>query len=475
MRKLTYILFLLLFSTSYSQRNFDPKEITYQGDNIIIPESKLEEFLKNYTPKKNITLTKQTADYIKDGYITSALTQEPLEGIEARLVTYNPFPTDTLGPTSTNSQGYYTFTITGIIDDQKSLTSGEIRYIIANNLSIQFNLEKLTQVEIKLYDMLGQQIQAIVLNEISSENISVNLDFLPNGIYFIQILIDRQLYSNKILKTDNSFALGKTKEQVSVSGKVKKTVGELLIGREFQDPNNQYHNYKHGEVEPYAEEKNQDFTLIPRIYLEYPITDPEYTTIDTIKTLRDLWWYSRRVGGEWDNKGNAPMLWPIKLFLDSSNAPQGWISEIRNVIEYYQDSLDIHPDSLIKENPVYTEPAFSNGFSAVDIIYTDSTVLGDQLTALGMIYSSSNNTFIGGHIYINTPKINNKEDAGMIIARGIQQYTTQTIDRIKDPRYLGNTSYNNLGTTRRPNNDEKKWIKTSRYSSNPFYMNGIRP
>jgi len=63
----------------------------------------------------------------------------------------------------------------------------------------------------------------------------------------------------------------------------------------------------------------------------------------------------------------------------------------------------------------------------------------------------------------------------MIIARAIQQYTTQTIDRIKDPHYLGNTSYNNLGNTRRPNNDEKKLIKIGRFSSKPTYISGIYP
>lgn len=471
---------LALLNITIAQDNYKKPstEITQEGDNIIIPENKFNEFMKNYKQEKKNTLTKPTADYIKDGYITSALTTEPLEGIEAKLITYNPFPTDTLGPALTNSQGYYTFTITGIEDIVKIENIGEIKYQIINTPTIELNLNKLSKVQIKIYDMLGKEIKTLLNEETKQKTINTDINNLASGVYIIQTTIDGKPYANKILKTDNKYNYGKNRQEVTqktTKNNLEKITDELLIGREFKDPNNQYHNYKHGEVEPYAEEKKQDFTLIPRITLENPITDPEYTVIPNINTIRDLKWYARRVQGEWDNKGDAPMLWPIKLYIDSSNAPTGWIPEIRNVIQYYQDSLNIHPDSLIKENPTYTEPNFNNGYSAVDIIYTDSTVLGEQLTALGMIYSSRNNTFIGGHIYINTPKINNKEDAGMIIARGIQQYTTQTIDRIKDQRYLGNTSYNNLGTTKRPNNDEKKWIKTSRNSKKPYYINRIYP
>lgn len=60
MRKIAYFLFLLLFGTSYSQQNFHPKEITHQGDNIIILSEKYNEFIKNYKPKQNQTLQKTT-------------------------------------------------------------------------------------------------------------------------------------------------------------------------------------------------------------------------------------------------------------------------------------------------------------------------------------------------------------------------------------------------------------------------------
>lgn len=469
MKNLTYILFLLLFSTSYSQQNFHPKEITFQGDNIIIPESKLEEFLKNYTSKKNITLTKQTGEITLDGYVNDALTTEPIENVATTLYLYDwPTPIDTLGPILTDFQGYWSFTVTDVEDQQTINNQTKLQYhgnkILTNNIN---------EKTLKIYDVIGQEVKNIKTN---NHEIDINLEGIASGLYITILELEKKTYANLIMNSSGKVAGHKKIEEhiIVENKKLNKTKTQLVGLIDYTPPNNQHHRYG-GVVgiDGYIlGDTRTDISLFPRINLENPIVDPEYTVIPTIETLRDLWWYAVRFQGQ--PFVTVKMLFPIKLFIDSSNAPTGWIPEIRDVIQFYQDSLEIHPDSLIKENPVYTEPSYYNGYSAINIIYTDSTEIGQQYTTFDIVFSSSNNTIIGGWIKINVPKITNKEDAGMILARQIEVYTTQTIDRIKDPRYLGNTSYNNLGTTRRPNNDEKKWIKTGRFSK-PFWFGGIFP
>ena len=284
------------------------------------------------------------------------------------------------------------------------------------------------------------------------------------------------MYTNKILKTSNNYNFAKTRQQITTpKNSLEKTTEELLIGREFKDPNNQYHNYAHGEVEPFTENITHDFSLLPRIQLEYPIIDPEYTVIDTIKTLRDLYWYSGRLQGEWQNARKGTTEWPIMIHIDTTNTLPGWKEEIRKVIQYYRDSLDIHPDSLIKETPIRIEWGHFNGFSTMNINYKDSTEYYLQGTYWGMvnIISGITSKKIGAEIYIDTNKVQTQQ-IQTIISRALQIYITSGIFPINHQEYLGYTHGLRIGPRNRPNNDEKKWIKIGRNMAE-IYINRIQP
>jgi len=457
--------------TNLSEYKKPLTEIVQKEDNITIPEKKYNEYIKNYKTEKNNTLNKIT-DITLDGYISSALSNAPLNGINVMFEQWDGTgPIDTL-ETMTNSQGYYSFMITGINDQKEVKNIGQIEYF---NGKARITVNNYKKIKLTTYDILGQKIEVLTDKEIQgTETIDLKL---PIGQTLTKIEIDGKKYTNIHINNGKNFFTRKEKniEQITEETIKKLEKTQYITGLIYiTDQTNQNHGYSTGTGEM-NNNTTFDMTLIPRIQLENTITDPEYTTIDTIKTLRDLKWYARRVYGDWDNKGDAPILWPIKLHIDTTNAPAGWKEEIRNVIQYYQDSLDIHPDSLIKENPTYIEPSFSNGFSAINIIYTDSTVLGQAYSSIEIWYSSSHNTIVGGKIYVNTPRITNTIDVGTTIARQIEKYTTQTIDRIKDPRYLGNSTNFELGTVTRPNNDEKKLIKIGRFSNKPIYINRIYP
>ncbi|GIU70194.1 MAG: hypothetical protein KatS3mg002_1430 [Candidatus Woesearchaeota archaeon] len=477
---------LTLINTTKAQNNTTqnntkqhkpPTEIIQEGDNIIIPEHKLNEFMKNYKPKTNNTkkIQKTTLEeYIKDGYITDALTTQPIQGIETKLVTYNPFPTDTIGPVQTNSEGYYTFTITGIKDQKETKNIGTIKYI---NGTAKITVNNYKKIKITTYDIQGKEITRTTEKEINGTE-TINLK-LPIGETITKIEIDNKTYTNIHINDGKNHYVkkGKTQEQITetTTKTIEKTTEQLLIAREFQDPNNQYHNYKDRDVEPYAENISKDFTLIPRIQLENPITDPEYPIIPNINTIRDLLWYGARVEGEWQNLQHGKTQYPIKIYIDSSNAPTGGITSARNIIQYFQDSLNIHPDSLIQETPINIEPNFNNGISAMKIIWTDSTQTYGYNSVLTYIYSSSHSTMIGAKIYIDTNKVTTTENIEKYIALNIQRYITELVNPINNQNYLQyTTAGNRIGPTKRPNNDEKKLIKIGR-NHKPYYINGLRP
>ncbi|AFH48935.1 Hypothetical protein IALB_1224 [Ignavibacterium album JCM 16511] len=459
-------------STEY---NKPTTEIIQEGDNIIIPEHKLTEFIKNNKQEKNNKITKKTLEeFIKDGYITNVLTKEPIQGIETKLVTYTPFPTDTIGPVTTNSQGYYTFTITGINEQKETKNIGTIEYI---NGTAKITVNNYKKIKITTYDIQGKEITRTTEKEINgTENINLKL---PIGETITKIEIDNKTYTNIHINDGKNHYVkkGKNKEQIIEEQYKKLNKTQTLIGLiNLQSPNNQYHRYY--AVVDYdgviTGNKRFDINLIPRIPLENPIIDPGYTTIPYINTIRDLMWYSSRIEDEWDNRLAGKTLYPIKIYIDSSNAPTGGITSARKIIQYFQDSLDIHPDSLIQETPINIEPNFNNGFSAMKIIWTDSTQTNRLNSLLTFIFSSSHETFIGGKIYIDTNKVTTEENMEKYIARLIQLYITGGVYPINNQNYLAYTTGNRIGPTKRPNNDEKKWIKIERYHK-PYYMNRVYP
>ncbi|GIU69518.1 MAG: hypothetical protein KatS3mg002_0754 [Candidatus Woesearchaeota archaeon] len=478
---------LTLINTTKAQNNTTqnntkqhkpPTEIIQEGDNIIIPEHKLEEFMKNYKPKTNNTkkIQKTTLEeYIKDGYITDALTTQPIQGIEL-IFPISDFSTfdDTLGPVQTNSEGYYTLTITGIKDQKETKNIGTIKYI---NGTAKITVNNYKKIKITTYDIQGKEITRTTEKEINGTE-TINLK-LPIGETITKIEIDNKTYTNIHINDGKNHYVkkGKTQEQITetTTKTLEKTTEQVYLGRWMEDPNNQYHKYQHPEAEPYAENISKDFTLIPRIQLENPITDPEYPIIPNINTIRDLLWYGGRVQGEWQNQQHGKTQYPIKIYIDSSNAPTGGITSARNIIQYFQDSLNIHPDSLIQETPINIEPNFNNGISAMKIIWTDSTQTYGYNSVLAYIYSSSHSTMIGGEIYIDTNKVTTTENIEKYIALNIQRYITGIVNPINNQNYLQyTTAGNRIGPTKRPNNDEKKLIKIGR-NHKPYYINRVHP
>ncbi|MGV8150215.1 MAG: hypothetical protein ACP5NV_00630 [Candidatus Woesearchaeota archaeon] len=439
-------------------------EIRQEGNNIIVPEEKLQEFLKT-TTKKNNVINKVT-DITLDGYITSALNNNPIEGIKVTAQVYDGSTlTGTYGPMLTDILGYYRIPNITDVDDQKTPTNESIIKYHGNKIITNDTEEK----TIKIYDATTkEEIKTIITTD---SEIDINLENMASGRY-LTIIKTKKWADANLLVQDGGKIIGytKTEGKKSIDKKTIEKITTLGLVMDITDTTNNYHRYFSGAGEFETNNPQRDFSLIPRTSLEQSITDPEYTTIPTINTLRDLWWYVARVEGDWDNKTTAKSLFPIALYV-GDNAPIGATSEVRDVIQYFRDSIGIHPDSLIRETPIPIEPAFENGFGAMKIIYTDSTVLGYGNSEIGFVFSAHDNALIGGHIYIDTNKVHG-EDIGKYVAMNLQRYITQGINPINNPNFLGYTTRTRIGPRNRPNNDEKNLIKTGRFSK-PFYINRV--
>lgn len=473
---------LTIINTTKAQSNTNeykktPIEITREGDNIKIP---LEQYTKYITKKTNNTkntLNKKTLGEITlDGYISDALTTEPLQNVEITLYLYDwPTPIDTL-ETTTNSQGYYSFIITEVDNQKETKNIGIIEYF---NGKTKITTNQTKKIKITKYDILGQEIEKITEKEITgTETIDLKL---PIGQTITKIEIDNKTYTNIHINDGKNHYIkkGKNIEQITEENYKKLQKTTTLAGIiDLKPPNNQHHRYNAAlGYDGYITENTQlDYTLIPRINLEFPIIDPEYTIIDTIKTIRDLIWYASRIEGDWENVHFGRTEWPILIHIDTTNAPNEWKQEIRKVITYYKDSLDIHPDSLIKETPNRIEPSWQNGFSTMNINYTDSTheyLQGGVYWNMLQILSVRSDSKIGAEIYIDTNKVQTQQ-IQTIISRALQIYITSGIFPINHQEYLAYTYGLRIGPKNRPNNDEKKWIKIGR-NTKEFYANRVQP
>jgi hypothetical protein len=443
-------------------------EIRQEGDNIIIPSEKYNEFIKNYKPK-NQTLNK-TTDITLDGYITDALNTNPIEGIKIITQVYDGATlTGTYGPVNTDFTGYYQISgITDVEDEQTANNQAIVQYkgnkIFTNN----FNEKTL-----KIYSEIGEEIKSIKTN---NPDVEINLQGIATGRYITILEMDKKAYANMII-ADAGIIIAQKKLEDKITekntNKLEK-INTLGLVMDITDTTNNYHRYFSGAGEFDTNNPRRDFTLIPKINLETTITDPEYTIIPTIETIRDLIWYTARVQGEWQNQRFSGAAWPIKLYIDSTKAPNNGVVEARNVIQYFQDSLGIHPDSLIQESQTEIPPSATNGISAAKIIWTDSTVLGTLNSQLELIFSGNAEKFIGANIYIDTNKVHG-EDIGKYIAVQLQKYSGPGgPNPINNTNYLGYTTNLRIGQRTRPNNDEKKFIKIGR-NSKPYYLNKTFP
>lgn len=92
--------------------------------------------------------------------------------------------------TYTNFLGEFNTTYTGIDEIVSIENIGEIKYQIINTPQIQLNLSKLSRVEIKIYDLLGQEIQTLLDEETSNKTVNTDINNLASGLYVLQTIID---------------------------------------------------------------------------------------------------------------------------------------------------------------------------------------------------------------------------------------------------------------------------------------------
>ncbi len=72
-------------------------------------------------------------------------------------------------------------------------------YQINNNLKFEFT-EQIKTLNFKLFNLYGCEIFNKSYSDFNEQNISIQLDLFPKGIYFYWLNIDNKIYQNKLLK-----------------------------------------------------------------------------------------------------------------------------------------------------------------------------------------------------------------------------------------------------------------------------------
>lgn len=414
-------------------------------------------FVSNTSAQNNNIL-----DITLNGYITDAQTREALEGIETTLYLFEwPIPIDTLGPINTDINGYYSFTITGIEDVLNIETVGEIRYSIINTPTIELNLKKTSQVQIKIFDLLGQELKTL-LNEVTKQKtINADIDRTASGVYILQILINGKPYNNTILKVSNSYLFGKNRQLLTNEGK-KQTLGKLvgitpLI--KINDLTNQHHAYHSAAGQEGSTTSNSSFNMaLPKVvYLpdSMQFTDPEVEY--PINTEIQLWQYSCRIINQDDYKSIGVKLMPMKIF-EPGTQPQ-WTQPIIDGINHIRSRTTVNPDSLVQITNEGRAITFENGFSQINIVYSDSIEMGQDDYQVLFFYSSSHDAFCGGELYINISTNQQPIDIYKVTHTFIQKYLTAGIYPINNPKFM---STNTRGYPYEPTDPEMHLIDITR-------------
>lgn len=172
-----------------------------------------------------------------------------LQGIEVKTKLYDetwPAVADS-SINTTDSQGNFNMTFTGIEEIIQIENIGEIKYQIINTPQIQLNLNKLSKVKIKLYDILGQEITTLLDEETTTKTVNADINNLASGTYILQTTIDEKPYNNTILKTGEKYNYGKTKQEITKETTTKKNNLEKITntysyyGFNITDPTGQYY------------------------------------------------------------------------------------------------------------------------------------------------------------------------------------------------------------------------------------------
>ena len=70
-----------------------------------------------------------------------------------------------------------------------------------NNVNIIFELEENTNVEVKMYNILGSEVSTLISNEMEEgyHSVQISLDNIEDGLYFVSIFSDGVVVETKQL------------------------------------------------------------------------------------------------------------------------------------------------------------------------------------------------------------------------------------------------------------------------------------
>ena len=70
-----------------------------------------------------------------------------------------------------------------------------------NNVNIIFELEENTNIEVKMYNILGSEVSTLISNEMEEgyHSVQISLDNIEDGLYFVSIVSDRLVVETKQL------------------------------------------------------------------------------------------------------------------------------------------------------------------------------------------------------------------------------------------------------------------------------------
>lgn len=126
------------------------------------------------------------------------------------------------GNNLTNSLGY--FTINNITDiEEEQTTTESITYTTENNNpTIEITTPGIGNIEIKMFDITGQEIYKITKETYGKEKFPLPTKNLANTIYFISTKINGKTDTQKFIKTDKKIFFGK-KDIKPKNNTIKKT------------------------------------------------------------------------------------------------------------------------------------------------------------------------------------------------------------------------------------------------------------
>lgn len=94
--------------------------------------------------------------------------------------------------------------ITVAVDEKENMDYGITIYPnpVSDELNITFNIEKPGNFTLQLYNSLGQEIKFLLSEKVNmgENNIKISVEDMPDGIYFLKLLINENIVTKKFTK-----------------------------------------------------------------------------------------------------------------------------------------------------------------------------------------------------------------------------------------------------------------------------------